>query len=109
MLKQFDGRFYNNSSTPRHFGETNIFGLAGLLSPVGLLYAILTALLLVTVYARRCHSNRDFSDQSCTALESLHPPPDSARVWGRPIHDSRVGSRSGHSNCSPLFKLCFSF
>jgi len=83
ILKLFDSRFYNSKHPT---GETNTFGLtSSLFSPVGLLYVILAALLLVTAYTRRRQSNLDFSDQARAALQSPHPPPDSARVWGRPF------------------------
>ncbi|SRR5258706_8514936 len=84
ILKLFDSRFYDSKHpTPlrrdQHLRPNILF------SPVGLLYAILAALLLATAYLRGRHSNRDFSDQARAALESLNPLPITARVWGRPF------------------------
>ena len=110
ILRQFDGRFHN-SSTPRHFGEINIFGLQGCYCQADYSMLFLQHYCWsLSMHGVVMYSNRDFSDQSCTALESYTlAPPDSARVWGRPIHDSKVDRRPGHGNCGLLFKLSSSF
>ena len=84
ILKLFDSRFYNSKYSIPLWGDQHLRSDI-LLSPVGLLYAILAALLLVTAYIRGRHSNRDFSDQARAALESRNPLPATARVWGRPF------------------------
>lgn len=84
ILKLFDGRFYNSKHTIP-LRRNQYFRSDTLFLPVGLLYAVLAALFLITAYIRRRHSNRDFSDQARAAQEALHPPPGSARVWGRPF------------------------
>ncbi|KAG8851683.1 hypothetical protein FRB91_007523 [Serendipita sp. 411] len=60
MVKIFDERFYD----------------------IGILFALLAGLLMVTAYLRRRHSNRDFSDQLRPLPSPAHA---SGRVFGAPF------------------------